>query len=177
MYPVPPHWPHCVCTAPEAELVLAIVELALVAGALDEGAVDTGAAVVDPEGALPSDGPAILVVIEPDSMKIPLQNQSSGSASVPPFGNLSCPTCQSAEFVEVDALTALTTCLSSSEPVEAQSPTVLALKSMSYAKLYHVLASNSVDHCVTPPTSQRKRLSVVPDSPEIKPYLISVKWL
>ena len=111
MYPVPPHCPHCVCRGPVADvLVLATVEVcgADVAGA-DVGAaeVDTGALPAEPP--CPGNGPAILVVIGPDSMNIPDQNQSSGAGSVPPFGSLSSPTCQSAEFVEVDAVLGPTT--------------------------------------------------------------------
>lgn len=99
---------------------------------VDVGAADVVGAAVE-EGAVgwlpavppcPGFGPAILVVIEPDSMNIPDQNQSSAAVFVLPFGKRSCPTCQSAEFVEVEAVTGLTTCTRSAAPVEAQSPTV-----------------------------------------------------
>lgn len=146
----------------------------------DVADVEVDAVVVVPEPAdppCPGSGPAMLVVSVPDSTKMPDQYQSSGSASVPPFGRRSSPMCQSAEFVDVDALTGATTCTRSSPPVDCQSATVLALKSMSYAKLYQVSGTSSVLHCVFELTSHRSRLSVVPDSPEIRPYLISVKWL
>ena len=48
---------------------------------------------------------------------------------------------------------------------------------MSYAKLYHVLGVSVVLQCVFDETSQRRSGSVVPASPEMRPNLISVKWL
>lgn len=106
-----------------AEVVLATVDVGaaeVVGAAVDLGA-DGWLPAVPPA---PGFGPAMLVVIEPDSMNIPDQNQSSAAVFVLPFGKRSCPICQSAEFVEVAAFTGWTTCLRSSAPVEAQSPTV-----------------------------------------------------
>ncbi|CDM33211.1 unnamed protein product [Penicillium roqueforti FM164] len=105
---------------------------------------------------------------------MPDQNQSSAAASKPPLSSLNSPTCQSAEFVEVDALTADTTCVRSSDPSDAHSPTVFASKSISYAKLYHCPAFRSVSQCDTPPTYQRSALSS-PEAPLRVPYLSSVK--
>lgn len=164
----------------EVDVVTITVEEVDVAEVADVADVEVDAIVVVPEPAdppCPANGPAMLVVSEPDSTKMPDQYQSSGSASVPPFGRRSSPMCQSAEFVDVDALTGATTCTRSFPPVDCQSATVLALKSMSYAKLYQVSGTSCVLHCVFELTSHRRRLSVVPDSPEIRPYLISVKWL
>ena len=125
-----------------------VVEATVVVDALAVDVVFAVVAVdelpVPAEPPCPACGPAMLVVSEPDSMKTPDQNQSSGSASVPPFGSRSWPMCQSSEFVDVDALTALTTCTRSSPPVDCQSATVFALKSMSYAKLYHVSGTSCV---------------------------------
>jgi len=123
----------------------------------------------------PANGPAMDVVIGPFSMKMPDQYQSSGAAFVPPLGRRSSPICQSSEFV--DGLPAMpeTTLVSGAEPVDCQRPMVPLPKSMSYAKLYQVPATRGVLHCVTLLISQRRVLSVVPASPEIRPYLISVK--
>jgi hypothetical protein len=84
---------------------------------------------------------------------------------------------KSAEFVDVEPLTPVTTCCRAAPPVEVQRPTLLAEKSMSYAKLYQVLAVSCVLHCVTPPTIHLRVLSLVPLAPERRPYLSSVKWL
>jgi hypothetical protein len=63
---------------------------------------------------------------------MPDQNQSSGaSLEVPPLGRRSWPTCQSAELVEVDALTGETTSVKGSEPLDAQRPTFWDEKSIS----------------------------------------------
>jgi len=131
--------------------------------------------VEDPGGALPALGPAIEVVIGACSMKIPDQNQSSGAGLVPPLGRRRTPMCQSAELVEGLAGLFATIWVRAAEPVENQRPTVLPVKSMSYAKLYQVFGVRVVVHCETPPISHRKRGSVVPASPEIKPNLSSVK--
>lgn len=82
--------------------------------------------------------------------------------------SFSTPTCQSAEFVEVDAETGSTTWVNSSEPVEAHNATVPASKSISYAKLYQVPASKAVLHCEVPPTNQWRSSSPTP-------YFSSVK--
>lgn len=107
---------------------------------------------------------------------MPDQYQSSGAASDPPFGSLNSPTCQSWELVDVAALTGCTTCCSGSDPLDAQSPTVCASKSMSYAKLYQLSGTSWVDHCVADCTHQRSVLSEAV-CPLSVPYLISVKWL
>lgn len=65
------------------------------------------------------------------------------------MGRRSTPTCQSSELVEGEPEMGATTWVSGSEPVDCHKPTVLALKSMSYAKLYQVPGSSGVDHCVT----------------------------
>lgn len=140
-------------------------------------AVVVGPTVVVPEGAEPALGPAMLVVMGACSMKTPDQNQSSGAALVPPLGRRRTPMCQSSEFVEGLAALFATICVRGADPVEYQRPTVLPAKSMSYAKLYQVLGVRVVLHWDTPPMSQRRAGSVVPASPEIKPNLISVKWL
>ena len=124
----------------------------------------------------PANGPAIAAVIGAFSTKTPDQNQSSAAASVPPFGSRSSPTCQSAELVEVDALTPVTTAVNGSEPLLAHSPTVLASKSIPYAKLYQLPASSCVDHFVVPSTHQRRVLSSLAESPLSRPYFSSVKW-
>lgn len=108
---------------------------------------------------------------------MPDQYQSSGAAFVPPLGRRSSPTCQSAELVDVDALMGPATLVSGAEPLDAQRATVLAEKSISYAKLYQFPAWSWVDHWVLLLTHQRRELSEVPASPERRPYLISVKWL
>jgi len=72
--------------------------------------------------------------------------------------------------VEVDAATLLTTFTSAAEPVDAQRPTVLAVKSMSYAKLYQVPAVNAVPHCSTLETIHWRLVAV-----GATPILSSVK--
>lgn len=84
-----------------------------------------------PEGADPASGPAIAVVIGASSTYMPDQYQSSGAASVPPFGNLNTPICQSSEFV--DGLPAMPDKMfvSGAEPFDAQRPIWPLLKLMS----------------------------------------------
>lgn len=178
---MPPHWPYsATADAVDVALVEVDVDDALVEEE-EEEEVEVGLELVEPAlveapaGDDPASGPAMLVVIVPLSTKTPDQNQSSAAAFVPPLGSRSTPTCQSSELLDGDALTGAISCLRSSEPVEYHRPTLPPLKSMSYAKLYHVLGTSWVDHCVTPPISQRRALSVVPDSPLMRPYLISVK--
>ena len=63
----------------------------------------------------------MLVVIDPDSTKMPDQNQSSGAGFVPPFGRRNWPMCQSAELVEVDLMKNFNSCQSSGDdPRERQ---------------------------------------------------------
>ena len=57
----------------------------------------------------------MLVVIDPDSTKMPDQNQSSGAGFVPPFGRRNWPMCQSAELVEVDLMKNFNSCQSSGD--------------------------------------------------------------
>lgn len=65
-----------------------------------------------------------LVVIGPLSMYTPLIYQSSGA---PPLTMRNTPTWKSSELVDVEAEILSTTLVSAEEPVDAQSPTVLAL--------------------------------------------------
>lgn len=72
VHPVPPHWPYCVW--PGSLTVVVVTGGVLVGGTLVGGVVVGG--VVVGGGAVPPEpgiGPAILVVIDPDSMKTPLQ--------------------------------------------------------------------------------------------------------
>ncbi len=96
----------------------------------------------------PGNGPAIDVVIGACSTKTPDQYQSSAAAFVPPFGRRSSPTCQSAELDDGLQLMPDMICTSGAEPLDAQRPHVPPLKSMSYAKLYQLLATSCVLHCV-----------------------------
>jgi len=186
--PFPPHCPYLVCVGPIE--VLVVVEMIVVLEVLEvleleleleldlELVVDVLLELLEPtEPAAhwPGNGPAMDVVIGPFSMKIPDQYQSSGAAFVPPLGRRSSPMCQSSEFVDGLPEIPDTTLVSGAEPVDCQSPIAPLPKSMSYAKLYHVPATRGVLHFVTPPTSQRRVLSVTPASPEMRPYLISVK--
>jgi hypothetical protein len=85
--------------------------------------------------------------------------------------SLKTPKCQSAELVEVLALTASPTSVRSSEPVECHSATVDASKSISYAKLCQVSSAQSKVFWLVPPTYQANW------SPAPEPYFNSVKWL
>jgi len=85
----------------------------------------------------------IAVVMVPDSMYTPEKYQSSVSAV---STMRRTPKCQSSEFVDVEAAMFEATLTSGLAPVDAHSPTVPPLKSMSYAKLYQVPATKVVPH-------------------------------
>jgi len=134
-YPVPPHWPNCVWLGPDAVVVVVVVVedvdevLIEVVVLVDE--LDFVVVVVT----VPF---PMLVVMGPLSIYTPLKYQSSG---VPPLIRRRTPRCQSSELVDVEAAMFCTTLTNGLAPVLAQSPTVPAEKSISYAKLNQVLGS------------------------------------